>query len=142
MVPVWITAWKVSKYGFFFGPHFPVFSLNTEKYGPEKIPYLGTFHAVNVNTYLHFLNHWVHAYYFSVSPDLVHRSCIPQILWDCPSAINYSHRQLHLKCYGDHRYVPENYQDLKNYQLFRNSQFTKIFVLPFSFCRLSWKCST
>ena len=45
----------------FSGPHFPVFGLNTEiyrvntvlqsntgKYGPEKTPYLDTFHAVNV----------------------------------------------------------------------------------------------
>ena len=34
-----ITAWKVSKYGIFSGPHFPVF-------GPEKTPYLDTFQAV------------------------------------------------------------------------------------------------
>ena len=27
-------------------PYFPVFSLNTGKYGPEKIPYLDTFHAM------------------------------------------------------------------------------------------------
>ena len=33
------TAWKVSKYGVFSGP-------NAGKYGPEKTPYLGTFHAV------------------------------------------------------------------------------------------------
>ena len=33
------TAWKVSKYGDFSGPYFPVF-------GPEKTPYLDTFHAV------------------------------------------------------------------------------------------------
>ena len=31
---------------FFSGPHFPVFSPNTGKYGPEKTPYLDTFHAV------------------------------------------------------------------------------------------------
>ena len=30
----------------FFGPYFPVFSPNTGKYGPEKTPYLDTFHAV------------------------------------------------------------------------------------------------
>ena len=47
------TAWKMSKYGAFFGPYFPVFtpqisafSPNTEKYGPGKTPYLDTFHAV------------------------------------------------------------------------------------------------
>ena len=28
-----LTAWKVSKYGFFSGPHFPAFGLNTERYG-------------------------------------------------------------------------------------------------------------
>ena len=42
------TAWKVSKYGAFSGPYFPVFSLNTGKYGLGKTPYLGTFHAVRV----------------------------------------------------------------------------------------------
>ena len=31
------TAWKVSKYGFFSGPHFPVFSPNTGNYGPKKL---------------------------------------------------------------------------------------------------------
>ena len=33
---------KVSKYGFFSGPYFPVF-------GPEKTPYLDTFHAVIIS---------------------------------------------------------------------------------------------
>ena len=55
-----ITAWKVSKYRDSSGPYFPifwlnskiygvisVFSANTEKYGPEKTPYLDTFHAVD-----------------------------------------------------------------------------------------------
>ena len=36
---VTVTASKVSKYGVFSGPYFPVF-------GPEKTPYLDTFHAV------------------------------------------------------------------------------------------------
>ena len=40
------TAWKVSKYWVFSGSYFPVFSPNTGKYGPEKTPYLDTFHAV------------------------------------------------------------------------------------------------
>ena len=40
------TAWKVSKYGVFRGPYFRVFGLNTEKYRPEKTPYLDIFHAV------------------------------------------------------------------------------------------------
>ena len=42
------TAWKVSKYGVISGPYFPVFGLNTGKYGSEIIPYLDTFHAVLV----------------------------------------------------------------------------------------------
>ena len=36
------TAWKLSKYGIISGPYFPVFGLNTEKYGPEITPYLDT----------------------------------------------------------------------------------------------------
>ena len=31
---------------FFSGPYFPAFSPNTGKYGPEKPPHLGNFHAV------------------------------------------------------------------------------------------------
>ena len=31
-------AWKVSKYGIVSGPYFPVFGLNTGKYGPEITP--------------------------------------------------------------------------------------------------------
>ena len=42
------TAWKVSKNRVFSGPYFPVFGLNTGKYGPEKTPYLDIFHAVIV----------------------------------------------------------------------------------------------
>ena len=42
------TAWKVSKYGVFSGPYFPVFSPNTGIDGPEITPYLDTFHAVTV----------------------------------------------------------------------------------------------
>ena len=37
---------KLSKCGVFSGPHFPVFSPNTGKYGPEITPYLDIFHAV------------------------------------------------------------------------------------------------
>ena len=33
-------AWKVSKHRVFSGPYFPVFGLNTGKYGPEETPYL------------------------------------------------------------------------------------------------------
>ena len=36
----------VSKYGVFSGPYFPVFSPNTGINGPEKTPYLDSFHAV------------------------------------------------------------------------------------------------
>ena len=43
-----ITAWKASKYEVFSGPHFSVLGLNKGKYGPQKSPYLHTFHAVNV----------------------------------------------------------------------------------------------
>ena len=56
------TAWKSSKWGVFSGPYFPVFGLNTEmcgvnhriqsewrKKGPEKTPYLETFHSVFIS---------------------------------------------------------------------------------------------
>ena len=42
------SARKVSKYGVFSGPYFPVFSPNTAKYGPEKTPDFDTFHSVLV----------------------------------------------------------------------------------------------
>ena len=42
-----LTVWKVSKCRAFFGPYFPVFGLNTGKHGPEKTPYLDSFHAVS-----------------------------------------------------------------------------------------------
>ena len=38
----------MSKCGVFSGPHFPVFSPNTGKYGPEKTRYLNTFHAAKI----------------------------------------------------------------------------------------------
>ena len=50
----------MSKYGVFSGPYFHVFGTNTEKYylplfssntgkfGPEKTPYLDTFHEVKI----------------------------------------------------------------------------------------------
>ena len=57
-----LTAWKVSKYGVFSGPYFPVFGLNTGIYAvnlriqseyrkmrTRKTPYLETFHAVTVH---------------------------------------------------------------------------------------------
>ena len=39
---------KQKKTGFFYGPYFSVFGLNTGKYGSEKTPYLDTFHAATV----------------------------------------------------------------------------------------------
>ena len=51
-LPQLVTARKVSKYGVFSGPYFPVFRLNTEKYGPEKTPYLDTFDAVGTTEFL------------------------------------------------------------------------------------------
>ena len=58
-MPIKYTVWNVSKYGVFSDPYFPhsdwirrdtsylsVFSPNAGKYGPEKTPYLDTFHAV------------------------------------------------------------------------------------------------
>ena len=35
-------------YGVSSGPYFSVFSPNTGKYGPEKTPYLDTFHEVQI----------------------------------------------------------------------------------------------
>ena len=45
------TAWKVSKYGVISDPYFPVFGLNTGKYGPEITPYLAAYYAVIVFSY-------------------------------------------------------------------------------------------
>ena len=57
------TAWRVSKYGVFSVCYFPVFGLNTKiycpktwKYGPEKSPYLVTFHAVML---VHFIPSYI-----------------------------------------------------------------------------------
>ena len=62
------TVWKVSKYGVFSGPYFPVYGLNTErygvslsvfspnagKYGSELAPYLDTFHVDCVKALINF----------------------------------------------------------------------------------------
>ena len=40
------TTWKVPKYGVISGHYFPVFGMNTGRYGPELTPYLDTFRAV------------------------------------------------------------------------------------------------
>ena len=36
----------MSKYGVISGPYFPIFGLNTEKYGPEITPYLDISDAI------------------------------------------------------------------------------------------------
>ena len=41
---IYLTAWRVSKYGVISGP-------NTGKYGPEITPYLDTLHATSVNVF-------------------------------------------------------------------------------------------
>ena len=49
------------KCGVFSDLYFPVFSPNTGKYGPEKSPYLDTFHAVSGTAVLlkfHTCTHW------------------------------------------------------------------------------------
>ena len=58
------------RHGVFSVPYFPVFGLNTGKYGPEDTPYLNTFHSVLFNslvyTYLHLLIHtYVPLYYYT-----------------------------------------------------------------------------
>ena len=45
MMKVRYTVWKVSKYGVISGPYFPVFGVDTGKYGPKISSYLDTFHA-------------------------------------------------------------------------------------------------
>ena len=47
IIAIGTTASKVSKHRISSGPYIPVLGLNTGKYGPEKTPYLDTFHAVN-----------------------------------------------------------------------------------------------
>ena len=42
----------MSKYGVYSGAYFSVFSPNAGKYGPEKTPYLDTFHAVLLNPHI------------------------------------------------------------------------------------------
>ena len=43
----------------FSGPYFPLFSPVTGKYGPQKYPYLNTFHAVGVlkDVYVQLVNY-------------------------------------------------------------------------------------
>ena len=43
---VFCAVWKISKYRVFSGSYLDIFSPNTGKYGPEKNPYLYTFHRL------------------------------------------------------------------------------------------------
>ena len=56
------TAWKVSKYGGFFGSYSPEFGLNTAEYRPEKTPYLDSFHAV-LTIRVHWISYLFLLYY-------------------------------------------------------------------------------
>ena len=79
----------MSKYGVFSAPYFPAFGLNREryfvspriesnvgKYGPEKTPYLDTFHVVLANLIFDFtlvlrLCHiYLHDYFFEKTQNL------------------------------------------------------------------------
>ena len=46
----------MTKYGVISGPYFPVFGLNTRKYGPELTLYLDTLHRVQRQPSVGFLN--------------------------------------------------------------------------------------
>ena len=56
---------KVSNYGVFSSPYFPVFGLNIEKYGPEKSSYLDSFHAVMFSSSRHYLLVMIQINWFS-----------------------------------------------------------------------------
>ena len=43
----WFTQREKCPNTYFSGRNFPVFGLNTEKYVPEKTPYLDSFYSVN-----------------------------------------------------------------------------------------------
>ena len=64
----WIFTLYVSKYGVFSGPHFPVFSPNTGKYGPEKTPYLDTSRSVYLPLLWSTINHWSNISWFIQYP--------------------------------------------------------------------------
>ena len=52
-INVTATAWKVSKYGVFSGPYFPIFGLNTEIYGvnSHSVPFV--FSSFNISQCVH-----------------------------------------------------------------------------------------
>ena len=50
------TVWKVSKHGVFPVPYFPVFRLNTGKYGPEKLRIWTIFTHYSLT--LEHINYW------------------------------------------------------------------------------------
>ena len=53
----------MSIYGVFSGPYFPVFGLNTGKYGPDETPHLSTFHsALFTLTCLYLFTFTIHTY--------------------------------------------------------------------------------
>ena len=64
----------MSKYGAFSGLYFPVFELSTGKYGPEKAPFLDTFHALQ-----------------TVSVSGKYLDCAPQLISFDASEINVIH---------------------------------------------------
>ena len=56
------TGWKLSKYGVFSGPYFPVLGLNTLISKPEKTLYIDTFHIVWYNVSLNVMNKYVQCF--------------------------------------------------------------------------------
>ena len=83
------TAWKVSKCAVFSGLYFPVVGLNKEiysifnpnkgKWGPEKTPYLDTFHLVKVSVITLFSMSNI-IWYFNTSLPGTRRFC-QKIVW-------------------------------------------------------------
>ena len=55
----------MSQYGVFYDPYFPVFRLNTGKYGPKKTSVFDTIHAVHFvdtlynNSSVRNSTHWI-----------------------------------------------------------------------------------
>ena len=80
------TAWNSVQYGVISGPYFPVFGLNTGKYGPEITPYLDTFHAVLC--FLFRIEKTICAVSFSCKFSDVFRSSFFSLLRNCFWAIN------------------------------------------------------
>ena len=64
------TGWKVSKYEASSGPYFP--GLRTEKYGPEKIPYLDTFQAVVISRALRYVYTFIRIFNMLIENSIQH----------------------------------------------------------------------